>query len=86
MEKSGKTRFKPLSTSSIRLVKKILVIAEVVIFLYLTIFFLTSCTKAKISPPVLPSARVMYLDGVRGLWIDEADTANLLLYINNATL
>lgn len=86
MQKSGKTPFKPLSTSSIRLAKKILIIAEIAVFLYLTLFFLTSCTQTKISPPFLPSARVMYLDGVKGLWIDETDTANLLLYINNATL
>ena len=33
-------------------------------------------------PPVLESAREYVIDGERGIWMDRADTANLLLWID----
>ena len=34
-------------------------------------------------PPVLSSAIELYHDGKRGVWIEETDVANLMLWINS---
>lgn len=53
--------------------------------------FTSSCTLFNGSPstvviqepPILPSAMELYHDGKRGIWIDENDVANLMLWINS---
>ena len=34
-------------------------------------------------PPLLSSATELYHDGKRGIWIEENDVANLMLWINS---
>lgn len=52
---------------------------------------LTACcpppvaSSTTISPPVLSSAVEMYKDGQKGLWMDEHDVANLMIWINNVS-
>ena len=53
--------------------------------------FISSCTLFNGSssnvviqePPILPSAMELYHDGKRGIWIEENDVANLMLWINS---
>ena len=53
--------------------------------------FISSCTlfngfqSAVViqEPPILPSAMELYHDGKRGIWIEENDVANLMLWINS---
>lgn len=63
------------------------------LLLWLMLFFVGGCVHAiedlpqKHRPlmpqaPVLESAREYVIDGERGIWMDQADTANLLLWID----
>ena len=53
--------------------------------------FISSCTLFNGSqstvviqePPLLSSAMELYHDGKRGIWIEENDVANLMLWINS---
>lgn len=53
--------------------------------------FISSCTPFNGSqsavviqePPLLSSAIELYHDGKRGVWIEENDVANLMLWINS---
>ena len=53
--------------------------------------FISSCTLFNGSqstvviqePPLLSSAMELYHDGKRGVWIEENDVANLMLWINS---
>ena len=53
--------------------------------------FISSCTLFNGSssnvviqePPILSSATELYHDGKRGIWIEENDVANLMLWINS---
>ena len=53
--------------------------------------FISSCTLFNGSPstvviqepPILPSAMELYHDGKRGIWVEENDVANLMLWINS---
>lgn len=58
--------------------------------LMLLMVFISSCSYLTPSqqtvsyppPPVLPSAVEMYKDGQKGLWMNEHDVANLLIWVN----
>ena len=48
-----------------------------------TLFNGSQSTVAIQDPPILSSATVLYHDGKRGIWIEENDVANLMLWINS---
>ena len=63
------------------------------LFILLLVFTVTACSPLGSvynrdlvltipEPPVLPSAIELYHEGKRGLWIEEHDVANLMLWIN----
>ena len=48
-----------------------------------TLFNGSQSTVAIQEPPILPSVMKLYHDGKRGIWIEENDVANLMLWINS---